>query len=462
MHAVIDRCGKGWNFTLKQGDVVVYSSSSPSTLYYGEYEPFYDSPEAAFGACRMFMFRNAGVMDRVEGKETMTEVQQGIVDGMVHRWNAFIARMKDIRHDEENEQRNELQKTVPSLEKLLSDSIRTIDTIVPEIERDTSEEAVLEENREFDEKNVDNEASVYLLRLQEKMKKMRKRLKEDFNKILEKGALPEGPAPPPVEPTASARALTKHAGLLKEDPDLLANIMADHVEAVRDSLGGGYVRDISRKPDDGWLFLIKTTKGQFGVRIGDDAIFRGMFPAGRTCAEYPHMSLAFWNDILKPAMAAVGHWLDDASGHLVLPETVAASVETTEDGSKVVDVLKGFNTRTREKCACEMLSKRGRRVKGDMCRVRSRRLANVSASNNLEARIGRLKNATMAKVVDPDSKYQGIAGPVDPERMKVRNDYIEVPVRIKYDTGLETEIWMADDQIEVFMEGGDGTPQTID
>ena len=45
--------------------------------------------------------------------------------------------------------------------------------------------------------------------------------------------------------------------------------------------------------------------------------------------------------------------------------------------------------------------------------------------------------------------------------MKVRNDYLEVPVRIKFDTGLETEVWMSDEDVEVFMEGGGGVPQTI-
>jgi len=461
MHAVIDRKGTKWNFTLKQGETVIFSSSSPNPMFYGEYDRTYSSPEAAFGACRMLMFRNASIMDRVDGKKTMTEVQQGVVDGMVYRWNAFVARMKDIRHDEESNMDNRLYKTVPSLEKLLSDSIKTIDSVIPEIEGDTADSEVFDEKKKYTEHNVQNEASVYLIRIADKMKTMRSRLKKDFTAVLDVGALPEGPAPVPVKQTVALRGITRYAAILGDDPDLLANMLADTADAVKNSLGGGYVRHIERTCDDGWLFLVKTTRGEFGVRIGDDALFRGMFPAGTTCSKYPYMSLSFWNDVMKPAMGAVGHWFDPDTGYLMLPETVAASARVSDDDSRTADVLKAFNTKTGEKCACEIISKRGRHTKGDICRVRPCSTLSRAASTSLEARINRLKDATMVRVTAPGSKYYGVAGPMDPERMKVRNDYVEIPVRIQFDTGLETEVWMADEDVEVFMEGGDGTPQQI-
>jgi len=461
MHVVIDRNKKGWNFTLKEGETRIFSSTSPSPLFYGEYGDSYASPEAAFGACRMFLFRNAAIMDKVEGKSTMTEVQQGIVDGMVNRWNAFVARMKDIHHNHDNDDINSLQKTVPSLDKLLGDSATTIDSIISQIETDTSEEAALGEEKEYTEENVENEASVYLIRTCDKMKKMRNRLKTEFKEFLEVGALPEGPAPVPMEQTGSSRGMRKYASLLGDDPDLFADLIADIVELVRDALGGGYVRNIERTNVDGWVFMIRTPRGEYGVRIGDDALFRGVFPSGSTCAKYPYMSISFWNDVVKPSMSAVGHLLDLPSGYLLLPETVAAMVPLVEDDTRITDVLKAFNTGNGQKCACEVVTRRGRRTKGDMYCIRPHVSLSTSASTNLDERIGRLKNATMVKVVRPGSKYEGIAGAVDPERMKVRNDYLEVPVRIKFDTGLETEVWMSDEDVEVFMEGGGGVPQTV-
>jgi len=462
MHAVIDKNKKGWNFTLKEGETNIFSSTSPHPLFYGEYGEFYESPESAFGACRMFLFRNASIMDKVEGKVTMDEVQQGIVDGMLHRWNAFVARMKDVRYNRDNEDVNSLQTMVPSLEKLLGDSSLTIDSIVSQIETDTSEEAALSGEKKYTENNSENEASVYLIRISNKMKKMRNRLKVDFKEFLESGALPEGPTPAPMEQVGGASTgMRKYASLLSRDPDLLAELVADTVELVRDALGGGYVRNIERSSEDGWIFMVKTPRGEFGVRIGDDALFRGMFPSGSTCTEYPYISIAFWNDIMKPSMSAVGHLLDLSSGHLLLPQTVASTVQVSDDGSKITDVLKSFNIRSGKKCACEVATRRGRRIKGDMYCIRPCSTLSASASTNLNDRINRLKNATMVTVVKPGSKYEGVAGAVDPERMKVRNDYLEVPVRIKFDTGLETEVWMSDEDVEVFMEGGSGVPQQI-
>jgi len=448
-------------FTLKQGETTIFSSSSPHPMFYGEYGDEYSSPEAAYGACRMFMFRNAAIMDMVGNKETMTEVQQGVVDGMMARYRAFRARMKEIRHDHNDEQGNSLQKTVPSLDKLLFDSVKVIDSIIPEIESDTSEVAALGGEKEYTEKNVDNEASVYLLRICEKMKKMRKALKTEFGDFLEAGALPEGPLPPPVKETASNTKMCRYASLLDDDPDLLADIIADHIESICSAEGGGHVRNIEKTCDSGWLFLVKTARGEFAVSIGDDALFRGLFPSGDTCRKYPFMSLGFWNDIMKPAVAAVGHWLDSQSGFLILPETAKISVPASNDGSKSVDVLKAFNTGTGSDSACEISLKRGKRTRGDLCCIRSVLLISTASAPNMESRLQKFKNATMVTVVKPGSKYNGIAGSIDPERMKVRNNYIEIPVRIKFDTGLETEVWMADDEVEVFMEGGNGIPEKI-
>lgn len=455
MDVVIDKSKKGWHFALKQGKTTIFSSSRPNPIFYGEYG-FYRSPEQAYGACKMMMFRNASVMEKVDGKVTMTEVQQGIVDGMLNRLNSFIVRLKEIRHDHENDDANSLQKTVPSLDKLISDSSKVISSIVSEIETNTSEVAALETGRVFTDKNVDNEASVYLLRIDRKMNRIKKRLKDDFAEFIEAGQLPEGPTPPPMESMGSSHGMCKYASLIKEDSDLLADIAADHVEKAVESLGSGHVRHIERTWDEGWSFLIKTARGEFCVRIGDDALFRGMFPAGKTCVEYPHMSLAFWNDIMKPVMNRIGHWLDSESGLLILPETVSDPESGTDDGSRVADVLKSFNIADGTKSACRVLSKRGRRVKGDLCRIQPIAILTVTASTNIESRVNALKDATMVMVTRPGSQYEGIAGSVDPERMKIRNDYIEIPVMIKFDTGLSTEVWMSDEDVEVYMGGGIG------
>jgi hypothetical protein len=64
----------------------------------------------------------------------------------------------------------------------------------------------------------------------------------------------------------------------------------------------------------------------------------------------------------------------------------------------------------------------------------------------------KIENSKLVRITKAGSEYEGMAGTVDKSRISFHNTVIEFPVRIEMDNGLVTEVWMTDDDVDIYME----------
>ena len=74
-------------------------------------------------------------------------------------------------------------------------------------------------------------------------------------------------------------------------------------------------------------------------------------------------------------------------------------------------------------------------------------------SDTVRANAQRLADASLVQIVKPSSKYNGMAGKVVTDGIKIRNDHVEFPVELEYDNGFRFTVWFTDDDVEIYLGG---------
>jgi len=439
-NAKIVKRGERYAFVIETGSgIPVFRSEKPHPVFVGEYGT-YSSPKTAMMAASEMVRRNVSVVAALADLVDMDEIKAELVDKYRNFYEFCSELYADILADSDNETYNELHVTVPTLDKMLDDAAgpgKQIDMLVNEIEKSTTEDLESEELEEDpDLENVSNEASVELLTVRDMMRELQGLLKEKFPAFIN------------IQRAASAGA-KKYAGS-QEMAVLAAEMVVHYAKAAAAASGMGELTFDDISESDGCCIV--TFRERNGDRracviTGDDLTFRGIYPLnGISVMSYDH-----FEDMIRPSMSAIGHWKPLGSSMVVLPRT-PPGCETNSD-RHCFEAFPTDGSRRRMMMTAE--PRGGKRTRCRSCDMKFCPFREASyAARMKDALISNAKDiaeSALVKVVRPGSKYEGMAGTVDPAQIVVRNDHIEFPVMLEYETGLETEVWLTDDDVEVYL-----------
>jgi hypothetical protein len=438
----IEKIGRQYGFALvTRSGIPYYRSAAPHAAMFGR-EGLFSTKKAALIAGRETAMQNR---DIVEAASEMVEMDS-IKAALVSKYRSFYEFCRnlyaEIVADEGNKAYNDLHTTVPVLDKMLEDAAgpdKQIEQLVREIEESTSEDAVDEESPEpgdLDPDSMTNMASADLLSLRDMMRDLQKLLKKHFPEFIK------------VE-TASSRGLRAY-GSSEDLADLAAALLSHYAETASEVAGMGrpMFEDLCCCEDGVVLTFRGRGAGRACVVMGDDMTFRGVYPLGNVA---PH-TYRHYADMLKPAMAEIGHWRPSGQDFVVLAATPGA--RSGKDCDEF-DALTLPKTGSECRKSIARVSFRGGVKTGN--RSFSVGLVPIVAASYeqqmkqvLEENARDIANASLVKIKTP-GKYEGIAGTVDSSRIVLRNDHLEFPVMIEFDTGLKTEVWMTDDDVEIYL-----------
>jgi hypothetical protein len=291
-----------------------------------------------------------------------------------------------------------------------------------------------EEDPDVDD--VRNEASLELLTVRDMMRDLQELLKQKFPSFIN------------IQ-QASAAGAKKYAGS-GELAALAAEMVVHYARTAAAAAGMGdpVFEDISES--DGCCVLSfgeRNGSRKACVITGDDLTFRGIYPLNGP----PVMSYDHFEDMIRPAMSAIGHWCPLGSSAVAVPRTPRGC--GMHPG---IHRFEAFSTDgSREPMVMSVSPSGGKKTRCRSCRLNFSPLREASyAAQMKDALINNARDiaeAYLVKVVRPGSKYEGMAGTVDPAKITVRNDHIEFPVMLEYETGLKTEVWLTDDDVEVYL-----------
>lgn len=366
--------------------------------------------------------------------ERSEEIKSTMVDKYMASLNFFRGIYEDILVDEADDSYNALHRTVPILSKLLDDTSgegKQLDLVIAEVENSTRDDFDVPEGQGVGEGDASHRASRTLMDIKGEMQKILAALKERFGDFIE----------------ACYGGLVKSAASVDRN-DICAEIVRHYVKESCRSCGMHHpqIESATDAGDDITISVRDSGGRRFIVMIGPDMTFRGIHPADSS--EYG--SYSHYQNMFRPALSAVGHIRPVGENFIVLCRYPKSGPD--DDG----DIYDAYDVESNEPVVARVVMSGGKKTKSPSYSIVTEPIITKMASygDRTETTVGdnakKIMESPMVKINIPGSKYDGMAGTVDASRMMTRNDHVEFPVMLKYDTGLKTEVWVTDDDVVAY------------
>jgi len=348
-------------------------------------------------------------------------VQSEVVDRYSKILTFCRGLMEDIEADEDSPGFSRTHKTVPSLYNMLNTLAtdgKQIDQVIEGVEADSDNESFRAGKR----------AVADLCAIKEEMAKMMEELSKKHADLLKKGGsllglkrLAEG---------CSEGFGLEVAKWYGEEAGKAAKIGVKAVSPERDG--------------EGWRVVVIGKDGGLIVLVDDQLRFSGAYPIfGCRVMSFDH-----YMDVARPALMSIGHWAPPQLGGVIL-STRRAGFSPTKD---VMDEFLGY-VPGKGPTVYRVKAVGGKETQMKSCIVEAVTTGKTASSgSDLKERLARrrseIQGAAMVVVRKP-GKYQGIGGKVDVSNVVERNDHLEFPVELEFNTGLRTKVWVTDEDVDV-------------
>lgn len=366
-----------------------------------------------------------------EGSES---IRSGVVEKYREMYGFFSKIYTDILADQADDSYNALNRTVPILSKLIDDVAgdgKEIDKVIGEMEQSIrSDFEEPQEGASVADDQVRDDDSRSLMEIKAAMTEMLRRLKENFGRFIQ----------------ACTVGLEKNASI--DMNDVGAVIARHYVDEACSAckIPNHKIEDVVESCGDMCITVKDSSGRRFMVIVGDDMSFRGIYPVGGCgCGSYRH-----YHDMFRPALSAIGHTKPIGKNFIMLCRYPSSAVD--DDG----DVYDAYDVERKKPVIARIVVSGGKRTKSPSYSIVSEDPVMKVASSidsmrsTIRDNARKIAEYPMVKINIPNSKYHGMAGTVDIDRMVHHNDHVEFPVMLKYDTGLKTELWVTDDDVVAY------------
>jgi hypothetical protein len=433
---IIGSHDKGWGFSVRIGDTPIFRSDIDHPLFFGEYG-VYESRKAAVEASNEMVLKNSVLISSGKDLGSGNLIKSMLVDKYVSMLEFCRNIYSDIVMDSNNDSYNNLNRTVPTLNKLLDDTAgsgKQIELLINEIETSTNDTFPTEPVSDITSDDVENVSSKRLIMVRDAMRELQSILKENFSRFI----------------TASYGKMKKSATAGEVLPILAGNMISNYINSVCGALElvSPVLEDMVESGGD-CVCTIRSEDRRIAVVIGGDLTFRGVIDLLS-----PPFTYQQYLDVLRPAICAIGHIRPLECGDIIL---LAESDGTAIDSYGGFRIPKYGGETERITAVVQPVGGRKTKISSYIIKVSSplSRQASTSFSDRMVATLRdnaeNIANAALVKVSKPGSQYDGMAGTVDPDKIVISNDHVEFPVSVEYDTGLRTDVWLTDDDVEIYM-----------
>jgi hypothetical protein len=394
----------------------------------------YSSRELAAVSAVDFLFRNRIAYDAMDN---MNMIHANIVSKYKSIIDYCSGKLKEIASDEENESFNNRDRTVPALKSYVDTYAKDggeMDMMIKEVEKDVG-----------DDKNNDN--LVKLKELKSQMQDILQYISSNYKRWMQSENTTEKSEPMQFETPKAAGWI----GFIKtsntKNIDFLPELASFYVDRACGAIGMTDPKILGMIPSmTGYDVHVISDDKRVVVHVGENALFRGI----TKCRETSPFSYSHYMDVMIPSLLAVGHMQP-----LDVDDIILLSSKMMSKGPDSFDAISG-DGKTRKVVTFSAVG--GKETKSSSYTVKITdpvtKIASYQQEINdvIKDNVERLKGASLVKVIKPGSEYEGMAGKIDQDRMEFYNTYVEFPVRIEMDNGLITDVWMTDDDVEIFME----------
>jgi len=375
--------------------------------------------------------------------EQSERIKSSMVDKYMASLNFFREIYSDILADEADDSYNALHRTVPILITLLDDTAgagKQLDLVIAEVENSTRSDFDVPDGKAVGDEDASHYVSRVLIDIRGEMQEMLSRLNEQFSQFVE----------------ASFSGIIKTASTDGEEfeydgpdgNDIGAELVKHYVTESCKACGmaAPRIEDATESCEDMTVLVRGEDGKKVIVVIGSDLTFRGVYPASsNSYASYDH-----YREMFRPALSTIGHIRPVGEDFIIFCKYPQS--DTVSDG----DVYAAYDIEKHEPVVARIVVSGGKKTKSPSYSIVSEPMMAKAASYDSRTNTTVNDNAVailespMVKVQIPGSQYDGMAGVVDASRMVTRNDHVEFPVMLEYDTGLKTEVWVTDDDVVTY------------
>jgi len=296
------------------------------------------------------------------------------------------------------------------------------------------------ENTSFDQNTEPNDVRVQELQSSEarevfvvrkQLIRLRRKLEREF--------------PDYIEANVSLPIMRKMAQKMGFEDDIIHEYAESACEAV--GLSKEDIQSVENV-DDRWSVRIGKGRSSILLSINEELLLDGIYPEGHLATECPYMSKAYFFILWFPIFKEIGHFSPN-NGKVMLDSESGSSCS-----KEAIADFSGFDTSAGTPISFEIfVSGEGSRAG---CRTEEKKISQAGYARRVEEslmkRLQQIKGASLVKVNMPGTTYDGLAGEVVIEGLKLRNDHVEVPVKIKYENGFENTVVFTDDDLSIYIE----------
>jgi hypothetical protein len=417
------KVGDRYAFRTYVGDEVIFTSNEPDPFSLGDYGDYRSPKEAKFASSEM-IFRNSPVLTKLAMSDG-SSLRTMLVDKYMKTVYFLKGIYDDIVDDYNDESYNNLDRTVPILNKLLDDTAgdgNQLDLVINQMEKSITDKYEPPDDGTVDEQNITSDDSKKIIRMRDWMRGLKKVLENNFPQFI----------------TAVSRSELKKTSGSMGIADFINDIAMDYCNKACKSCGMGSPRIESVKDLCGDLGIL--CRGRKGARavvvVGTDLTYRGIMPIS---GKFHHGSMDHFMEMLRPSMNAIGHIRPIGHDFIIVNRQEKSSGYNCFDGYVIGDM---------EHVIVNVEPLGGKKTKHPSCSYRIDKIRSASTDKCVK-NANEISQASMVTIKIPGSEYDGIAGTVDPSKILFRNDHIEFPVSIKYDTGSTVDLWVTDEDVTI-------------
>jgi len=416
-----------YGFRIVASGLRLFESGIDSPIMFGDYG-FYDSPSGAKSAAKNMILRNRSVILEAQSISGRDEVKSMLIDKYLSQLEFMRGIYRDIVSDSNDDSYNNLQRTVPILNQMISDAAdpgKQLDLMIKEMEM-SFDGTFPDDTDSPTSEQVDHPYSKRMVSIRDAMRDLKELLSRDFEKFIQ----------------AISRNFTKIAGDSKSVlQDLAGDMMAHYAGAACRAckISGAALEDIVEVGGD-YMAVVRHDNSRYGIFMGGDLAFRGMIPLSSSCP-YTYQNYIKY---FRPCLAEIGHAKPmNADGLIVFPVGSEDCYKAFVIGSGEAEAMVKFaGTSTRSKS-----------YSFDVSQIKKEASFSNRMRDTLERNAKHLAESSLVKVTRPDSKYFGMAGEVDTGQISIKNDHVEFPVVLEYDNGFRFSVWFTDDDVEIYLGG---------
>lgn len=440
MYLKVEQAASGrFSFSLMSGEKQLFSSTDESIPFLGDYGD-YASVSDANKAASLFAFRNFDILTRLAQVENTGDIESDeIKSRAVVRFRrglkVFLEILDQIR---ESKKKGNLKQRVRNLKTLVDQYAKALLETARTLENDERVNDVPDEIP-IQEVSLSKLKSPYardLIEMKHELRKFYHELKRDFGEYLEVSA-------------SGVMSKIMTTGEISWFKDILVELGEDVAGSL--PVKGSELDSIVKRPD-GYDVNIKTSYGFLTLSFSSDLILDGVHPQEGLISLFPPMSQRYYNSIWFPVFRSVGNFRV-GSNVVAIPVSGDGSqkIGCSENGKYLENRFKAYDLDSYEERVVDVFLDNEDVMTATCSFVVASRKPNrddtVDRILDIDQKI--LMSAKMVKCNVP-GKYEGVAGEIIHSGIKRYPTYIDVPVRIKFDNGIEEVVVFTSDMIEVY------------